>query len=47
MNNKAQAELEAHNKLRAQHHSPPLHLSEELCGIAQKWADKLAAEDKF
>ena len=33
--------LEAHNKYRIKHHSPPLSLNKDLCKIAQDYADKL------
>ena len=33
--------LEAHNKYREKHHSPPLTLNKDLCKIAQAYAEKL------
>ena len=33
--------LEAHNRYRAKHHSPPLALNKELCKIAQDYSEKL------
>uniref|UniRef100_A0A0L8HZI0 SCP domain-containing protein n=1 Tax=Octopus bimaculoides TaxID=37653 RepID=A0A0L8HZI0_OCTBM len=36
--------LETHNKYRHQHNSPPLHLSEQLSKMAQKWAESVAKE---
>ena len=33
--------LEAHNRYRAKHHSPPLTLNKELCKIAQDYSEKL------
>lgn len=33
--------LEAHNKYRAKHHSPPLKLNKDLCRIAKEYAEKL------
>ena len=33
--------LEAHNKYRAKHHSPPLKLNKDLCKIAKDYAEKL------
>ena len=46
--NKFQQEsLEEHNILRKKHHVGDLELSKELCDIAQKYANKLAATDTF
>ena len=39
--------LERHNYYRRMHHVYDLQLSNELCEIAQKYADYLAANDKF
>ena len=33
--------LEAHNRYRTKHHSPPLTLNKELCKIAQDYSEKL------
>jgi len=35
--------LDAHNKYRAQHQSPPLAWSQQLAKEAKAWADKLAS----
>ena len=42
-----QEALEAHNAYRAKHGAPELTWNRELCDIAQKWADHLAAEKAF
>ncbi|ODM91003.1 Golgi-associated plant pathogenesis-related protein 1 [Orchesella cincta] len=39
--------LSAHNDYRKKHHVPKLELSDDLCQVAQAWADKIAAEDKM
>jgi len=39
--------LARHNKYRREHHVDDLKLSNELCEIAQKYADYLAANNKF
>ena len=39
--------LNEHNLLRKKHHVGDLILNKELCDIAQKYADKLAATDTF
>ena len=39
----AQAALEAHNRWRARHQSPPLTWSVELAAYAQSWAEYLAS----
>ena len=39
--------LKMHNKYRALHHSPDLKLNKELCEIAQKYADYIAARSLF
>ena len=39
--------LEAHNKYRAKHHVGKLVLNQELCDIAQKYAEKLARTGNF
>ena len=39
-----QEALEAHNRYRALHGAPKMTLNREICNIAQKWADHLAAE---
>uniref|UniRef100_T1J5T5 Cysteine-rich venom protein n=1 Tax=Strigamia maritima TaxID=126957 RepID=T1J5T5_STRMM len=39
--------LEAHNRYREIHGTPPMTLSRELCKFASDWAGKLAREDKF
>jgi uncharacterized protein YkwD len=41
------AALKAHNEYRKKHHAPPLELSDDLCKVAQAWADKIAANDKM
>jgi uncharacterized protein YkwD len=40
----AQAFLDAHNRVRAKHCAPALTWSATLAGVAQKWADELAAK---
>ena len=42
-----QEALEAHNRYRALHGAPKMTLNRELCNMAQKWADHLAAEKVF
>ena len=42
-----QEALEAHNRYRALHGAPKMTLNRELCNMAQKWADHLAAEKAF
>ncbi|XP_014791404.2 Golgi-associated plant pathogenesis-related protein 1 [Octopus bimaculoides] len=37
--------LEAHNRYRAKHGVPDLTLAEDLCEMAQKWADYLASRN--
>jgi len=39
--------LAYHNELRAKHGCPPLKLNDELCKIAEKYAKKLATENKL
>jgi len=39
--------LKAHNEYRKKHHAPPIVLSDDLCQVAQAWADKIAANDKM
>ena len=39
--------LKMHNKYRAMHHAPDLKLNKELCDIAQKYAEYLAANRLF
>ncbi|XP_035220944.1 uncharacterized protein LOC118193888 [Stegodyphus dumicola] len=39
--------LRSHNRYRAQHGCPPLHLSAEVSAFSQEWADKLAREDRM
>lgn len=39
--------LQAHNSLRARHCAPPLQLDSGLNSIAQKYAEELAAQNKF
>jgi len=39
--------LEAHNKYRAKHGSPPLVWSESLAADAKKWVDELAATNQY
>ena len=39
--------LDAHNKYRASHGSPPLVWSDSLAAAAQRWADTLAKREKF
>ena len=39
--------LKMHNKYRALHHAPDLKLNKELCEIAQKYAEYLAANSLF
>ena len=40
----AQAFLDAHNRVRAKHCAPALTWSATLAGVAQKWANELAAK---
>jgi len=42
-----QAALKAHNEYRANHGVSPLVLSQELCKVAQAWANKIAADDQM
>ncbi len=42
-----QETLETHNKLRAQNCAPALQLDDYLNQVAQQYAEKLAAENKF
>ncbi|XP_055896967.1 Golgi-associated plant pathogenesis-related protein 1-like isoform X2 [Biomphalaria glabrata] len=42
-----QEALEAHNKYRQMHGSPPLELSSELNRMAQQWAEHLAVTTSF
>ena len=39
--------LDTHNEYRGRHGVQPLTLSKKLCESAQKWADRLAKEDRF
>lgn len=39
--------LKAHNSYRAKHKVPALVLAKDLCDMAQKWAEELAARDRF
>ncbi len=43
--NQAQAALDFHNKVRQEVGAPPLAWSEDLAGVAQKWADHLMADN--
>ena len=43
----AQEHLEMHNKYRKMHHVPDLELNQELCDIAQKYAEYLAKNSLF
>ena len=45
--NFVQNALQVHNKYRIKHHSPPLKLNNELCRIAQQYANYLAQSDSF
>lgn len=42
-----QEALKKHNDYRALHGCPPLTLNRDLCTVAQKWSDHLAATKKF
>uniref|UniRef100_A0A3B3Z6V5 SCP domain-containing protein n=1 Tax=Periophthalmus magnuspinnatus TaxID=409849 RepID=A0A3B3Z6V5_9GOBI len=39
--------LDTHNAYRAEHDTPALSYSSELCAIAQKWADHLLQNNTF
>jgi len=39
--------LKAHNEYRKKHKVPKLTLSDDLCQVAQAWANKIAANDKM
>ena len=43
----AQEHLEMHNKYRKMHHVPDLELNQELCDIAQKYAEYLGKNSLF
>ena len=43
----AQEHLEMHNKYRKMHHVPDIELNQELCDIAQKYAEYLAKNSLF
>ncbi|KAK7933980.1 hypothetical protein WMY93_004876 [Mugilogobius chulae] len=39
--------LDTHNKYRAQHGVEPLRYNDEMCAVAQKWADHLLQQNTF
>ncbi|KAF8788970.1 Golgi-associated plant pathogenesis-related like protein [Argiope bruennichi] len=43
----AQECVRIHNRYRAQHGCPPLHLSYSICAVSQEWANRISKEDDF
>lgn len=46
-NNFCAEALQTHNYYRARHHAPPLRFNQELCNIAQAYAEKLAKKNSI